>query len=232
VYNRVPPLYKVKIGLRSTTSRRTRRLEVCFLRASASRASRSPLATGEALKLTEAKWGRISSALQQYEGYYARLRSDFSAAAAELMVVHRLVEHENQRRPMTFRPQSTRSRRQRLRALDRRQGRRGAAGPRDRDRDLRRAQRAVPIELLGSPIVHKMLRQGVQPPGRDRRAAAVSTVKFGKEIEIAESFRRAPRAGARRGEAGHPGVRAFKGARRDERRAALGDDDGIPRSAC
>ena len=49
---------------------------------------------GETVKLSEAKWGRLSGALQQYEGYYARLRSDFGAAAAELMVLHRLIEHE------------------------------------------------------------------------------------------------------------------------------------------
>src|SRR5207302_3529501 len=34
--------------------------------------------------------------IAQYEGYYARLRSDFGAAATELMIQHRLVEHEIQ----------------------------------------------------------------------------------------------------------------------------------------
>ena len=46
------------------------------------------------MKLTEAKWSRFAKDLQQYEGYYARLRSDFGAAATELMILHRLVEHE------------------------------------------------------------------------------------------------------------------------------------------
>jgi DNA gyrase subunit B len=44
--------------------------------------------------LTEAKWGRFVKELAQYEGVTARLRSDFGIPAAELMVQHRLVEHE------------------------------------------------------------------------------------------------------------------------------------------
>ena len=49
---------------------------------------------GDSVKLTEAKWNRFAKDLLQYEGYYARLRSDFGAQAAELMVLHRLVEHK------------------------------------------------------------------------------------------------------------------------------------------
>jgi len=49
---------------------------------------------GSEVKLTEAKWQRFTKELAQYDGYSARLRGDFGIPAAELMVKHRLVEHE------------------------------------------------------------------------------------------------------------------------------------------
>ncbi len=49
---------------------------------------------GNEVKLTEAKWQRFTKELAQYDGYSARLRGDFGIPAAELMVKHRLVEHE------------------------------------------------------------------------------------------------------------------------------------------
>ena len=50
--------------------------------------------TANEVKLTEAKWQRFTKELAQYDGYSARLRGDFGIPAAELMVKHRLVEHE------------------------------------------------------------------------------------------------------------------------------------------
>src|SRR5207248_5162775 len=49
---------------------------------------------GAEMKFTEAKWTRFAKELAQFEGYSARLRSDFGIPAAELMIQHRLVEHE------------------------------------------------------------------------------------------------------------------------------------------
>jgi DNA gyrase subunit B len=49
---------------------------------------------GREVKLTEAKWTRFVRELGPYEGYSARLRSDFGTAASELMIQHRLIEHE------------------------------------------------------------------------------------------------------------------------------------------
>src|SRR5713226_6333897 len=93
VYIAVPPLYKVKLGNQEFYFEKDAQLEELLAR------DRLPNVEvtsrdGELLKLTEARWARLSTALQQYEGYYARLRSDFGAAAAELMVLHRLVEHD------------------------------------------------------------------------------------------------------------------------------------------
>jgi DNA gyrase subunit B len=184
VYIAVPPLYKVKIGSQEYYFEKDAQLEELLAR------DRIPNVEvtsrdGETLKLTEAKWGRVSSALQQYEGYYARLRSDFSAAAAELMVVHRLVEHEIET------PGDIQA------AIDAIADNGYALSIVDKNEDILRVRVietetsaahnvAVPVELLGSPIYAK-LRQAYnrlveivgQPP---------FTVRVGKENEIAESF--------------------------------------------
>jgi DNA gyrase subunit B len=184
VYIAVPPLYKVKIGSQEYYFEKDAQLEELLAR------ERIPNVEvtdreGATLKFTEAKWARVSSALQQYEGYYARLRSDFSAAAAELMVVHRLVEHEIET------PQDIQA------AIDAIADNGYALSIVDKDEDVLRVRVietetsaahnvAVPVELLGSPIYSK-LRQAYnrlveivgQPP---------FTVRVGKDDEIAESF--------------------------------------------
>jgi DNA gyrase subunit B len=184
VYIAVQPLYKVKIGSQEYYFEKDAQLEELLAR---DRIPNVEITSrdGDTLKLTEAKWGRVSSALQQYEGYYARLRSDFSAAAAELMVVHRLVEHEIET------PQDIQS------AIDAIADNGYALSIVDKDEDILRVRVietetsaahnvAVPVELLGSPIYAK-LRQAYnrlvdivgQPP---------FTVRVGKENEVAESF--------------------------------------------
>ncbi len=184
VYIAVPPLYKVKIGSQEYYFEKDAQLEELLAR---ERIPNVEIASrdGESLKLTEAKWARVSSALQQYEGYYARLRSDFSAAAAELMVVHRLIEHEIEA------PSDIQS------AIDAIAENGYSLSIVDKDEDVLRVRVietetsaahnvAVPIELLGSPIYTK-LRQAynrlVEIAGRPP-----FTVKVGKEIEVAESF--------------------------------------------
>jgi DNA gyrase subunit B len=184
VYIAVPPLYKVKISSQEYYFEKDAQLEELLAR---ERIPNVEITSrdGETLKFTETKWGRVSSALQQYEGYYARLRSDFSAAAAELMVVHRLVEHEIES------PGDIQA------AIDAIADNGYALSIVDKDEDVLRVRVietetsaahnvAVPVELLGSPIYAK-LRQAYnrlvdivgQPP---------FTVRVGKENEVAESF--------------------------------------------
>src|SRR3954454_1936209 len=93
VYIAVPPLYKVKLGSQEFYFEKDSQLEDLLVR---ERIPGVEVTTrdGEPVKLTEARWSRFVKDLQQYEGYYARLRSDFGAAATELMILHRLVEHE------------------------------------------------------------------------------------------------------------------------------------------
>ncbi|HEY8644903.1 MAG TPA: DNA topoisomerase (ATP-hydrolyzing) subunit B [Gaiellaceae bacterium] len=184
IYIAVPPLYKVKIGSQEYYFEKDAQLEELLAR---DRIPNVEITSrdGEAVKLTEAKWSRISSALQQYEGYYARLRSDFSAAAAELMVVHRLVEHEIEA------PGDIQA------AIDAIAANGYALSIVDKDEDVLRVRVietetsaahnvSVPVELLGSPIYAK-LRQAynrlVELAGRPP-----FTVRVGKEDEVAESF--------------------------------------------
>jgi len=92
IYIAVPPLYKVKLGSQEFYFEKDSQLEDLLAR------ERIPQVQirgrdGEELKFTEAKWSRFARSLADYEGYFARLRADFGAPAAELMVHHRLVEH-------------------------------------------------------------------------------------------------------------------------------------------
>ena len=192
-------------------------------RARADPARRDHVARRRDVKLTEARWARFSKELQQYEGYYARLRSDFGAPAAELMILHRLIEHEIET-PDDIQSRRRRDRRERLRALGGRAGRRGASRPCRRDRDVRGAQHRGAGRAARLADLHEA------PPGvRAARSSVVGappfTVRVGKELEIAETFDELRATRARRRQAGHPGL-ALQGPRRDERRAALGDDDG------
>jgi DNA gyrase subunit B len=184
VYIAVPPLYKVKLGSQEYYFEKDSQLEELLAR---DRIPQVEITSrdGETLKLSEAKWGRLSGALQQYEGYYARLRSDFGAPAAELMVLHRLIEHE-------------------IESPDDVQGAVSAIAENGyvlsviehADEELRvrvvetetSAARniAVPVELLGSPIYAK-LRQAYARLA-ELVGAPPFTVRVGKENELAESF--------------------------------------------
>src|SRR3954469_11066647 len=96
VYIAVPPLYKVKLGNQEYYFEKDAQLEELLAR------ERIPNLTvtsrdGDDVKLTEAKWTRFVKELPQYEGYSARLRSDFGAPATDLMIHHRLIEHDIER---------------------------------------------------------------------------------------------------------------------------------------
>ncbi len=225
VYIAVPPLYKVKLGSQEFYFEKDAQLEELLARDRIPNVVITSRA-GETVKLTEAKWGRLSSALQQYEGYYARLRSDFGPAAAELMVLHRLIEHDIES-PSDIDGALT--------AI----GENGyALSIVDHADEIIRVRVietetsaahnvAVPVELLASPIYAKLRQAYVRLV--ELLGAPPFTVRVGKEDELAESFDALRAARARRVEAGHPAL-ALQGSRRDERRAALGDDDG-PRKA-
>jgi DNA gyrase subunit B len=96
VYIAAAPLYKVKLGPSASQEfyfEKEGQLEELLAR------ERIPATevtdrTGAPVKLTEAKWVKFAKELERYEGVSAKLRADFGIPASELMIQHRLVEHE------------------------------------------------------------------------------------------------------------------------------------------
>ena len=137
VYIAVPPLYRVKIGNQETYVEKEAQFEEILVRERVKdfdvtdRAARSQ-------KLTEARWGRFTRALTEFEGWSSRLRSDFGPAAADFVVAHRLVETEASALEGR-REGARRDRAERLRGLRRRRRRR--ASFKARSSSARRAPR-------------------------------------------------------------------------------------------
>jgi len=91
VYIAVPPLYKVKLGNQEFYFEKDSQLEELLVRERFGDLEVRDR-DGNEVKLTEAKWKRYIGALAEFEGWFARLRSDFGHHAAELVIDHRLVE--------------------------------------------------------------------------------------------------------------------------------------------
>ena len=91
VYIAVPPLYKVKLGNQEYYFEKDAQLEELLVR---ERIGDLEITSrgGETLKLTEARWGRFVRSLAEFEGWLARLRVDYGAAAADFVITHRIVE--------------------------------------------------------------------------------------------------------------------------------------------
>ena len=221
VYIAVPPLYKVKLGNQEFYFEKDAQLEELLAR------ERIPNLTvtsrdGAEVKFTEAKWARFTKALIEYEGWLARLRSDFGPAAADFMVTHRLVELD------TETPAAV------AKAI-------ASAPPNgyalelvDEDETQFRVRVSeiatsaahhvnVPVELIASPAYRhvrtryaKLAEVVGMPP---------FTVSTAKRTEARRDIRPAAPAFARSLEGRHP-AQPLQGPRRDERHAALGHDDG------
>jgi DNA gyrase subunit B len=91
IYIAVPPLYLVRLGNRQTYLEKDAQLEELLVR------EKLPALTiaerdGDQVKLTETRYGRFQRALAEFDGWAARLRSDFGASAADFVVAQRLVE--------------------------------------------------------------------------------------------------------------------------------------------
>ena len=91
VYIAVPPLYKVKLGNQEFYFEKEAQLEDLLVRERFGDLEVRDR-DGKQVKLTEARWKRLTSALAELEGWTARLRSDYGHPAADLAVSHRLVE--------------------------------------------------------------------------------------------------------------------------------------------
>jgi DNA gyrase subunit B len=91
VYIAVPPLYKVKLGNQEFYFEKESQLEDLLVRERFDDLEVLDRNDNQ-VKLTEARWKKFTGALAEFEGWSARLRSDFGAQAAELVISHRLVE--------------------------------------------------------------------------------------------------------------------------------------------
>ncbi|HVU77172.1 MAG TPA: DNA topoisomerase (ATP-hydrolyzing) subunit B [Gaiellaceae bacterium] len=185
VYIAVPPLYKVKLGNQEFYFEKDAQLEELLGRERIPNVEVTDR-SGVEVKLTEAKWTRFVKDLHQYEGYHARLRSDFGAAATELMILHRLVEHDiDGPKDLDRAIKAIGENGYALSLLD------DAGEDQFKVRVVETETSAarnitVPVELLASPIYAglrsayaKLVSQLGEPP---------FTVKVGKEPEVAESF--------------------------------------------
>jgi DNA gyrase subunit B len=91
VYIAVPPLYRVKLDGREQYVEKESQFEDLLVR---ERIKDLEVAdrSGDSQKLTENRWVRFSRALNEFEGWAARLRADFGRDAADFVIAHRLVE--------------------------------------------------------------------------------------------------------------------------------------------
>jgi DNA gyrase subunit B len=91
VYIAVPPLYRVKLGQQELYVEKESQFEELLVRERVKDMVVTD-ASGQESTLTEAKYGRFTKGLTEFEGWLQRLRSDFGHQAADFVVAHRLVE--------------------------------------------------------------------------------------------------------------------------------------------
>jgi DNA gyrase subunit B len=91
VYIAVPPLYLARFGNQQSYLEKDSQLEELLVR---ERFGALEVAArgGKEVKLTESRYTRFARALMEYQGWAARLRSDFGPKAADFVLAHGLVE--------------------------------------------------------------------------------------------------------------------------------------------
>ncbi len=95
VYIAVPPLYRVKLGSREQYVEKESQFEELLVRERVKDMETTDR-RGQKQKLTETRWNRFTRALNEFEGWSARLRADFGPNATDFVIKHRLVETEAQ----------------------------------------------------------------------------------------------------------------------------------------
>ncbi|HEY1368496.1 MAG TPA: DNA topoisomerase (ATP-hydrolyzing) subunit B [Gaiellaceae bacterium] len=93
VYIAVPPLYLARFGNQQSYLEKDHQLEELLVRERFG--DLEVTARGDtSIKLTEARYMRFARTLAEYQGWLARLRSDFGPTASDFVLAHRLVETE------------------------------------------------------------------------------------------------------------------------------------------
>jgi DNA gyrase subunit B len=184
VYIAVPPLYLVKLGNQQTYLEKESQLEDLLVR------ERFPSLEitargGETVKLTENRFGRFQRGLNEFEGWSARLRSDFGNQAADFVIGHGLVETDAV------------SPRDAAKALSR-HGLNGYELEPEATPDALRIRVVetetstmtnvvVPADLLSSPI-YEHVREMYGRLGGVLGGAPPFAIRYGKEQRVAETF--------------------------------------------
>ena len=90
VHIAAPPLYRVKLGNKQQYVEKEAQFEDLLAR---ERIKDMDVTSRDGTqKLTEARYGRFTKVLHEFDGWLSRLREDFGSAAASFVVDHRLVE--------------------------------------------------------------------------------------------------------------------------------------------
>jgi DNA gyrase subunit B len=94
VYIAVPPLYRVKVGSRELYIEKESQFEDLLVRERVKDIEVTDR-TGQTFKFTEAKWSKFTKSLNEFDGWLAKVNSEFRdyAAPANFAVTHRFVEH-------------------------------------------------------------------------------------------------------------------------------------------
>ena len=204
VYIAVPPLYRVKVGNQELYIEKESQFEELLVRERVKDIAVVDRA-GQGLSFTPARWGTFTKALHEFDGWLAKVNSEFRdfATPATFAVEHRFVEHsiadldEARKRAPGALVERLRARggrgshREQLpskgdRALD------------ERGQPRRRAGRPVRIALV--PESPQVLRKG----GRRGRAPAVHG-HVRKEDAQGRDVRGPPLRRSRPRQGGHPG---------------------------
>src|SRR4051794_37016280 len=184
VYIAVPPLYKVKIGNQEYYFEKEAQLEELLVRERVHQISVTSRA-GDDVKLSESKWQRLVGALQDFEGWSSRLRSDFGQAVANFVIQHRLIEDEaidaaNAATAIASLPENGFT----FEVLSARED---GFTVKFVETETSAAQTlTIPLTLLSSPIYQNVRR------AHERLADVVGrapfTLRFGKHVEVAQTY--------------------------------------------